>query len=137
MRKIFAPILVLMFSGVLLAEESRVKGNLGGTVTDSTDAVVAKAKVTMIGPIGTKTVTTDAEGRFMFDLLTPGYYTIKAEASGFKATEIKQVEVLVNRTASVRVTLQAGGASEICVGSGFGGGGDEAWANVGSRFAAT
>src|SRR5260370_20100251 len=134
MRKIFAPILVLMFSAVLLAQESTVKGNVGGTVTDSTDAVVAKAKVTMIGPIGTKTVTTDAEGRFMFDLLTPGYYTIKAEASGFKATEIKQVEVLVNRTASVRVTLQAGGASEIVEVSAAPAGVDEASTKLGTSL---
>ncbi len=104
---------LLFFSLNLLAQESTVKGGLGGTVFDPSGAVVPKAKITMVGPIGTKTITTDAQGRFMFDLLTPGSYSIRAEASGFKSTEIKQVEVLVNRTASIRVTLQAGGASEV------------------------
>jgi len=104
---------LLFFSLNLLAQESTVKGGLGGTVFDPSGAVVPKAKITMVGPIGTKTITTDAQGRFMFDLLTPGFYSIRAEASGFKSTEIKQVEVLVNRTASIRVTLQAGGASEV------------------------
>src|SRR5258708_30624049 len=107
---IFSAFLVLLSLG-LLGQESTVKGNLAGTVFDSSGAVVPKATVTMTGPIGKKTVTTDSDGRFVFDLLTPGFYSIRAEASGFKATEIRQVEVLVNRTASIRVTLQAGGAS--------------------------
>jgi hypothetical protein len=122
---IFSAFLVLLSLG-LLAQESTVKGNLAGTVFDSSGAVVPKATVTMTGPIGKKTVTTDSDGRFVFDLLTPGFYSIRAEASGFKATEIRQVEVLVNRTASIRVTLQAGGASEIVEVSAAAAGVDEA-----------
>jgi hypothetical protein len=104
---------VLFFSFSLLAQESTVKGDLGGTVMDSSGAVVTGAKVTMVGPIGTKATTTDADGHFEFDLLTPGPYSIRAEASGFKATEVKQVQVFVNRRSTMRVTLEPGGASEV------------------------
>ncbi len=96
----------------LFKKESTAKGDVSGTVVDPSGSVVANAKVTMGGPIGTKTATSDPTGRFSFDLLTPGSYTIKAEAPGFKTTEIKQVAVLDNKTPAMRVTLQPGSAAE-------------------------
>ena len=92
---------------------SRARENFGGMISDPTGAAVSKAKVTMIGPVGPKTATSDDSGRFSFDRLTPGLYSIKAEASGFKATEIKQVAVLVNGTPPVQVKLEPGSASEM------------------------
>jgi Carboxypeptidase regulatory-like domain/TonB-dependent Receptor Plug Domain len=97
---------------VLLAQESTVKGNLGGTVVDSTGAVVPQATVTATGPLDKRTVTTDSQGRFMFDLLTPGMYVVRAEQKGFKATEARNIEVLTNRTSRVQMSLQPGGVSE-------------------------
>jgi hypothetical protein len=111
--------LILLLSAVtllslgLFAQETTVKGNLGGTVFDSSGALLPKATVTMVGPIGTKSTTTDSEGRFMFDLLTPGVYSVKVEANGFKSTQIMQVEVYANRTSPIRVSLQAGGSNEV------------------------
>src|ERR1700756_2698549 len=102
---IFCGVVVLFCAG-LLAQESTVKGGLGGTIFDPSGAVVPKARVTLVGPIGTKTTTSDPEGRFDFPLLSPGYYSVKAEAQGFKAAEVKQVEVFVNRTSSLRLTLE-------------------------------
>ncbi len=102
----------LLFTLGLLAQESAVKGNLGGTVMDPSGAVVSNAKVTLTGPIGTRTTTTDSEGRFGFDLLTPGYYGVKAEMTGFKAVETKGVEVFTNKTSNIRLELVPGGASE-------------------------
>lgn len=110
-------LLIFLFSVLctlpLLAQESSVKGNLGGTVFDSSGAVLANARVTMVGPIGTRTATSDSAGNFSFDQLTPGIYSVRAESSGFKATEVKQVEVFTNRTSSLRLTLEPGGSSEV------------------------
>ena len=125
-RSILFSLSVLLFSFSLFAQESAVKGGLSGTVMDSSGAVVASAKVTLVGPTGTKTATSDGEGRFMFDLLTPGSYSVRTEASGFKSTEIKAVEVLVNRTANIRVTLTHGGATEVVEVSAAAAGVDEA-----------
>src|SRR5262249_48285814 len=79
----------------------------------SSGAVVTGAKVTMVGPIGTANATTDSEGRFGFDRLTPGVYSVKAEAQGFKATQVKSVEVFTNRTSSLRLTLEPRGSTEV------------------------
>jgi hypothetical protein len=67
----------------------------------------------MLGPAGAKTATSDPEGKFSFDRLTPGLYSIRAEAGGFKSTEIKQVAVLDNKTSTVPVTLEVGTTSEV------------------------
>ena len=99
-------------SSDLAAKEAEIKGNLGGIISDSSGAVVGKATVTMVGPAGVKTATSDSDGRFAFDQLTPGLYSIKAEANGFKSTEIKQVAVVVNKPSTIRVTLDPGSVSE-------------------------
>src|SRR5712692_10500328 len=112
MRKALVGLLVLLLSVGLFAQESAVKGNLGGTVADATGAVVPKAKVTLTGPTGNMTTTTDSQGRFMFDLLVPGYYSVKAEQTGFKAVDVKQIEVFTNRTSTVPITLQPGAVTE-------------------------
>jgi len=95
-----------------LAGKKAAKGNLGGTVIDPSGAVVGNAKITTSGPVGAQTVTSDADGRFSFDALTPGVYSIKAEANGFKPTEISQVAVLDNKTSKIGVRLEVGSSSE-------------------------
>jgi hypothetical protein len=105
-------ITMLLFTFGLFAQESAVKGGLAGTVFDSSGAVVSGAKITLVGPIGTATATTDSEGRFAFDRLTPGFYGVKAEMTGFKITEVRSVEVFTNRSSGVRLTLEPGGVTE-------------------------
>jgi len=96
-----------------LAQESAVKGNLAGSVYDSTGAVVPGVKVTLTGPTGTRSVETDVRGDFMFSLLIPDFYTVSAEKPGFKKTEVRQIEVFTNRTSPVRLTLETGTVTEV------------------------
>ena len=94
------------------AQESAVKGNLGGVVLDSTGAVVQGAKVTLTGPTGSSSVTSDNEGNFMFSRLNPGQYAVKVEKQGFKASDVKNIEVAIGRTSSLRMQLAPGAATE-------------------------
>ena len=95
------------------AQESMVKGNIAGVVTDSTGALVAGAKVSVEGATGTKTTQTDDQGRFSFPLLIPGRYDLAVNAEkGFKKAEVMAVEVVTGKTAQVTVRLEAGAASE-------------------------
>jgi hypothetical protein len=93
--------------------ESSVKGGLSGVVVDPTDAVVSGAKVTITGPTGDRSMQTDQQGRFQFQVLTPGFYSIKIEKEGFKATDIKQAEVQTGRTSSVSVKMELGSSSTV------------------------
>ena len=88
------------------------KGALGGTIIDLSGAAVGNAKVTTVGPIGSEVVTSDAQGKFRFDSLAPGTYSIKAEANGFKSSETRRVAVLDEKTSTVGVKLEPANVSE-------------------------
>jgi hypothetical protein len=93
--------------------ESSVRGNLSGTVVDSSGAVVTGAKVTISGPTGTKSDNTNQDGQFLFPLLSPGFYGIKVEKGSFKTADVKGVEVVTGKTSNVRVGMVAGAAGEV------------------------
>ncbi|MBZ5570367.1 MAG: TonB-dependent receptor [Acidobacteriia bacterium] len=93
--------------------ESAVKGNLAGTVTDPSNAVIQGAQVTISGPIGEKTATTDAEGRFLFQVLIPGSYSVKIVKDGFKTSDIKSAQVLTGHTSNISVKLELGTSSTV------------------------
>src|SRR5579864_8784703 len=90
--KLSALAILLAFAVSAFAQESTVKGNIAGLVQDTTGAVIAGANVTLKGETGTKTATTDNGGKFFFPTLTPGFYSLRAEKTGFKSTEISSVE---------------------------------------------
>ena len=113
-------ILLLLLSAVPVArtyhavgqELSSTKGGLAGVITDPTGAVVPNAKVTVTGGEGSRTVTTDASGHFAVGSLTPGLYSVNVEGAGFKADQAKNLEVVINRTSNVNLTLQPGAIAE-------------------------
>src|SRR6266404_1816050 len=110
-------LLVLAFCGVcsfpaMAQDQSSARGNLSGLVYDSTKALVPGAQITITGPIGSLTQTTTQEGSFLFSTLIPGIYSIKVQKTGFKVANIKSAEVLINKTTSVEVTLEAGQVTE-------------------------
>ena len=99
---------LLLGSGVWAQDQSSSHGNLTGLVYDATKATVPGAQVTITGPIGTATQTTNDQGSFLFSTLTPGFYTIKVQKAGFKIASIPATEVLINKTTSVEITLETG-----------------------------
>jgi len=104
--------LVLALSLSAFGQESAVKGNIVGVIMDSSGAVVPGAKVDIAGPTGTKSATSDQDGRFAAPLLVPGSYSLKVEKQGFRTAEVKGVEVAISRTSSVTINLQPGGSNE-------------------------
>src|SRR5215813_8089464 len=104
---------LFLFLGVAgLAQESAVKGNLGGVVVDSSGAVVPGAQVTLTGPTGTLTTPTDSEGNFLFVRLNPGTYNVKVEQKGFKTATAKDVQVTIGTRSNVRLRMEPGEVSE-------------------------
>lgn len=95
-----------------LTKLAMAQGNLGGAVYDLSGAVIPNATVSMNGPASSRIARSDPAGKFSFDHLVPGSYTVKAEAPGFKTTEVQQVAVLVNKDSNLRLTLEPGAASE-------------------------
>src|SRR5438876_544172 len=110
--KIILPAFVVLFTLALFAQETTVRGSLGGVVEDQTNAVVQGAKVTIVGPTGSSSANSGADGRFVFSTLIPGRYSVKVEKEGFRVTELGQIEVLTGRTANVTMTLTPGAGNE-------------------------
>ena len=102
---------IVCSSPVFAQDLGATRGNLAGTVYDTSKAVVPEAAVTATGPIGSQKATTNGQGMFSFSGLVPGKYAVKVEKEGFKAVLFSNVEILINNTATVNVTLETGAVS--------------------------
>src|SRR5258708_457773 len=91
--------------------ESSVRGSIATFVSDPSGAVVSDAKVTLTGPTGEKVANSSSDGRVLFQILTPGIYSVKVEKTGFKTADAKDVEVVTGRTTALNVNLEIGAAS--------------------------
>jgi Carboxypeptidase regulatory-like domain/TonB dependent receptor len=91
-----------------------VYGSIIGTVTDPQGAAVANAKVTVLDQRkGTSdTTTTNDSGNYSVTHLIPDVYTVRVEAPGFKASELKDVSVSADAASNVPLQFQVGGTSE-------------------------
>ncbi|MGH2508583.1 MAG: carboxypeptidase regulatory-like domain-containing protein, partial [Ktedonobacteraceae bacterium] len=105
----FAAVLFAVCPHLTFAQnEGATRGELAGTVLDASKAAVPDANVTLTGPLGTRTTSTDAAGKFLFGQLVPGSYSVKIEKQGFATFTIPAVEVFINNTATVQAILQTG-----------------------------
>jgi Carboxypeptidase regulatory-like domain len=84
------------------------RGNLGGTVIDTSQAAIPDATVTATGPLGSVTQTSKADGTFLFTALVPGVYAVKVEKDGFQTVTLTGIQVLINNTASINVSMPVG-----------------------------
>jgi len=91
-----------------------VSATLLGTVSDSTGAAIAKARVTATetstGAVH-ESVTNDS-GNYTFPDLTPGRYSVTVEANGFKKETHQNIDVLINSSTRVEFDLATGSVSE-------------------------
>src|SRR5687768_15283613 len=88
--------------------QTNTTGSVEGTVMDSAGAVVPNVTVTITGPnlISTQSVQSDNSGNYRFLQIPPGRYTVSTgAASGFTAFSRENVEVNLERTTNVDITL--------------------------------
>ena len=70
-----------------------ITGDLVGTVSDNTGAVIPGATITVVN-VGTqakRTVTSNEQGEYSFALLPPGDYTLDVSALGFKSYSVTKI----------------------------------------------
>ena len=80
-------------------------GSIIGEVTDQSGAVIAGAKVSIIDLERNVTpLVTDSAGEYTAPSLTPGQYTVRAEAQGFQTVEHSGISLGVGQ--AIRVDLQ-------------------------------
>jgi len=85
-----------------------VTGALSGTVTDSSGAVIAGAKVTVLSTARNAVVfagKTSDSGAYSAPALAAGVYAVRVEAKGFKRAEISPITLQIKQRARIDVSL--------------------------------
>jgi hypothetical protein len=79
-------------------------------VSDASGAAVPGAAVTVtnVGMNAPRSATTNAEGLYTFPALVPGMYQVKVEKDGFNAYVRKDIELQVQQTVRIDVSLTVG-----------------------------
>jgi hypothetical protein len=109
---IIGPALICLSSNLLA---QGLTGQVSGTVTDSTGAVVANAEVSVTNALTrqVRTVRTSEEGYFRFNELLPGTYSLSVTSSGFKKYEQQTIALTANERVTLPpITLEIGGVNE-------------------------
>ncbi len=98
-------------TGVGMAQTS--KAILVGNVRDSSGAVIPHAKITVTSQLTGETRTTSAngEGAYRIEALNPSIYKLHFEAPGFKAIDVKDLQLSASIVTSYEAKLPAGDVS--------------------------
>src|SRR5258708_22351549 len=107
-RALLAALIVCLF-GMMAFAQSTTEGAVGGTVYDSTGAVVGGAKIVVHnnGTNAEQTTTADSSGYYRVTGLQPGSYTVTISGgSGIAAVKGGQVIVVVGRLTDVSPRLK-------------------------------
>lgn len=111
-RFAYAGMIACLLQLPLRAQEAR--GAVQGVVSDSSGSIVAGAKVTLRNVnTGVQTVRdTDTNGRYLFDLVVAGSYSITVEAPGFRAFVQENILVQTRSDITVNARLELGQVTE-------------------------
>src|SRR5439155_1788515 len=110
--------LSLLFCSLLLFAFSMLgadpTGTIAGTVLDPSGAAVVGAKVTVTALATglTRQTVSGGDGSYIFPLLPVGLYSVAIEATGFRRSEQKGIQVEADKSSTVPISLQIGATSE-------------------------
>src|SRR5437773_3172679 len=89
-------------------------GTILGAITDSSAAVIAKAKVTVTNTATNISQVTESNeaGNYAVPYLRPGTYRITVEAAGFQKTVVDNINLAVDQNVRVDAVMKAGTVTE-------------------------
>lgn len=94
--------------------QSVTSGDVTGTITDQSGAVVPGATVTLtnVSTNIAQTSTTNSDGNYRFAFVVPGTYKVDVNANGFQKQERPGVAVLAGQPTAVSFQLMVAGATQ-------------------------
>jgi hypothetical protein len=109
-------LVLVLFACSAMPAGAQGVGAIGGTVTDSSAAVMPGVSVTLSSvqrTIGAnQQVITDERGAYQFLRLVPGTYIVKAELQGFRPAEQRNIVVNADATSRADLKLEIGSLEE-------------------------
>jgi outer membrane receptor protein involved in Fe transport len=90
------------------------RARVQGRVVDASDAALPGVSVKLTNDATGVAAerTTDGEGRYLFDFVDPGVYTVTGELQGFKKTELKNIRVQQRGDVTTDLTMAIGVVEE-------------------------
>ena len=108
---VLALVFVPLFATAAAAQTS---ATIAGTIDDPNRSVLPGVTVTLrnVGTSLSRTVVTNAEGRYVIAGLAPGAYELRAELASFKPHVRRDLQLTIAQALVVNITLEVGGLSE-------------------------
>ena len=108
-------LLVLLICGSTMALAQVNTGDITGSVTDPTGAIVPKATVTIenLATHEKRTQQSNDAGSYTFTFLQPGHYSVSVKASGFKGYAVPDLAIQGGDHARADAPMQVGEQSQI------------------------
>lgn len=93
---------------------AQATGRITGQVSDPTAHVIVGAQMELVnnGTTLSTHAVSGADGSYVFPLVMPGIYSLHVDASGFQSKLVENLEVKVNATTHMDVTLEIGTRAE-------------------------
>ena len=107
--------LALLFVPLLATTAAaQTSATITGTIDDPNRSVLPGVTVTVrnVGTSLSRTVATNAEGRYVIAGLAPGAYELRAELTSFKPHVRRDLLLTISQALVVNITLEVGGLSE-------------------------
>ena len=108
-RRLLVFACLVLASVVAYAQQST--GNVLGTVTDASGAVLPGASVAISGEAGTRTTIAGPDGTFRFLNMDYGDYKVTVSLQGF-GSSTKSVTIVTGANATLAISLAVGGKTE-------------------------
>lgn len=116
-RIVQAILCLILVATAAFAQTTATTGEVNGTVTDNTGAVLPGVSVTATNTQTglSRTVYTDASGQYSIPLLPPGTYTVNAELAGLGQSQRDSVRVTLGQATNVRFDINPQLSEEITI----------------------
>ena len=107
-------VVCVLLTGLVYAQGVGASGDIKGTVTDPSGAIVSGANVTVtdVGKGTKREVTTDTTGVYHVVGLLPSTYSVTVSKAGFQSEIAKAVPVIIGQTATMNFQLKVSQVSE-------------------------
>ena len=116
LRSCVVRVAVALACAPLIFAQTITTGDVAGTVSDSSGAVVPGATITLLytDTNETRTALANAAGEYRFTLLKPGEYSISAHTAGLKSN-IREFTVLIGQQQVINLVLNVQATQETVV----------------------